>query len=256
MNNIAPITEGLAPTGPTPLRAMTGLTAPETLVFKAIHAAIVEQRLLPGTRLTEEELAAIYATSRMRIRRVLLALAHEGVIALPPGRGAQVACPTAEEARAVFEARRLIEAGLIASRTIALDEGVVHRLRACRAAETAAARAHDRGAMIGQSGAFHIELARGLGNPVMADIIANLVARSSLIIALFQRDGAVCCRADDHDRLIETLSGPRPAAAAAMMRAHLASIEAGLEMATKPAPGGDLRTILGGRRGADPVRDA
>jgi DNA-binding GntR family transcriptional regulator len=96
-----------------PSLAVSGLNGRETEIFSAIHAAITEQRLLPGARLTEEELAEIYDASRMRIRRVLLALAHTGMIDLPPGRGAHVARPSATEARSVFSARRLIEGQLL-----------------------------------------------------------------------------------------------------------------------------------------------
>lgn len=225
-------------------RATTGLTAVEVGIFAALHAAIVEQRLLPGTRLIEEELAAIYRTSRMRIRRVLLALAHEGVIALPPGRGAQVACPSVEDAKSVFQARRLIEAGLIEAPGAALAPPAIAALRQCLRAETAANQVHDRAGMIAQSGLFHLELARGLGNPVIADIVSTLVSRSSLIIALFQRNSAVCCRLDEHAVLIEALEAGRFGPAAVLMRDHLDAIEAGLDIEVKPGVPNDLRAIL------------
>jgi len=226
-------------------RALNGLTAAEAAIFSAVHAAIVEQRLLPGTRLIEEELAAIYQASRMKIRRVLLALAHEGVIDLPPGRGAAVACPTPEEARSVFQARRLIEIGLIEAHSGPVAPALVAALRGRCDAEIEAGRAQDRAGMIALSGAFHIELTRGLGNPVLVEVVSNLVSRSSLIIALFQRHAPVCCRTDDHRRLIDALTAGRIKTAAGLMREHLTAIEAGLDVALQPAVAGDLRSVLG-----------
>lgn len=221
-----------------------GLTAREREIFAALEGAIIEQRLVPGMRLTEEELAAICGASRMRIRRVLLALAHAGMIDLSPGRGAQVACPGPQEAHSVFQARRLLESAQLEAEGARLSAASVTALRALQRREDAAIRADDREAMIRLSGAFHIDLARALGNPVMVDIVAGLVTRSSLIIALFQRAQAAGCRHDDHATLIEALAAGAMVEAAQLMRAHLDAIEAGLDVAIRPSPPGDLRAIL------------
>jgi DNA-binding GntR family transcriptional regulator len=230
---------GLAP------RATSGLTEAETAIFTAVRGAIVEQRLLPGTRLIEEELAAIYQASRMRIRRVLLALAHEGVIDLLPGRGAAVARPTPDEARSVFEARRLIEVGMVEAQVGPIAPALAGVLRACCDAETEAGLVRDRARMIAASGRFHVELTRSLGNSVLVEIVSNLVGRSSLIIGLFQRHPALCCRMDDHQRLLDALVAGRVKAAAGLMRAHLAAIEAGLDVAMTPTETSDLGSVLG-----------
>ena len=54
-----------------------------------------------------------FGVSRTRIRPVLVRLANEQVVTLTPNRGAAIAQPTAQEAREVFEARRLIEPRLV-----------------------------------------------------------------------------------------------------------------------------------------------
>ncbi len=237
MNNLA------RPIASSPL-VTAGLGAAEADIFASIQTAIVEQRLLPGTRLTEEELVAIYGVSRMRIRRVLLALAHTGMISLPRGRGAQVARPTADEARAVFAARRLIESALLEAPERLPDARSIGGLRSIVRRENVAAAKHDRAAMIHLSGVFHVDLARACGNPVIADLVSGLVTRSSLIIALFQGPEATCCRSDDHARLLEALTVPNLAQASAFMRAHLDAIEAGLSLDPKPARKPDLRASL------------
>jgi DNA-binding GntR family transcriptional regulator len=77
-------------------------------IYERIYNAILEHRLPPGTKL-EERLAEIFGTSRARIREVLARLAHEQIVEPHPQRGAYVAKPSVEQARDVFEARRLIE---------------------------------------------------------------------------------------------------------------------------------------------------
>jgi DNA-binding GntR family transcriptional regulator len=226
--------------------AVSGLNGRETEIFSAIQAAITEQRLLPGARLTEEELANIYDTGRMRIRRVLLALAHTGMIHLPPGRGAQVARPSAEEARSVFSARRLIEGRLLEAPEAAPDALALTALTFLVRKEDEAAHANDRAAMIRLSGTFHIELARAYGNPVIAEIVAGLVTRSSLIIALFQTRPTSCCLPEDHGKLLEMLRAGRFAIAGAEMRAHLETIETALNLEPAPLVSLNLRDILVG----------
>src|SRR5690606_9120176 len=81
----------------------------DDIVYAHNLDAILEQRLASSTMLREEALGEIFRVSRTIIRRALLRLAHEGVVLLRPNRGAVVACPSVEEARQVFFARRLVE---------------------------------------------------------------------------------------------------------------------------------------------------
>ncbi|MCF5602574.1 GntR family transcriptional regulator, partial [Pseudomonas syringae] len=69
----------------------------DDVVYEHIFDAILEQRLAPGTRLSEEALGEIFGVSRTIIRRALSRLGHEGVVLLRPNRGAVVASPSVEE---------------------------------------------------------------------------------------------------------------------------------------------------------------
>ena len=69
----------------------------DDIVYAHIFEAILEQRLAPGTKLSEEALGEIFGVSRTIIRRALSRLAHESVVLLRPNRGAVVASPTVEE---------------------------------------------------------------------------------------------------------------------------------------------------------------
>ena len=75
--------------------------------------AIIDQRLLPGTKLVEDKLGQAFGVSRTRVRQVLIRLAQEQVVTLEPNKGATVAQPSIEDAREVFEARALVEAVLV-----------------------------------------------------------------------------------------------------------------------------------------------
>ena len=91
---------------------------------------MIEPRLKPGARLREDALAEVFGTSRTGIRKVLQRLALEQLITLTPGKGATVARPSAEEAREVFDARRMIECALMARLAVGITAAQVNELRA------------------------------------------------------------------------------------------------------------------------------
>ena len=77
--------------------------------YDAIYAAVLDHRLMPGSRLREEELAQAFAVSRTLVRQALHKLAPDGVITLRHNRGAMVPEPTRRDGEHVFDARRVVE---------------------------------------------------------------------------------------------------------------------------------------------------
>src|ERR1700679_3504467 len=99
-------------------------------VYRCILDAVVEQRLPPGAKLTEEQLGAVFEVSRTIVRSALQALAHDHIVTIERHRGAFVSAPTIEDAQDIFFSRRLVESGigLEVARKIRPEE--VERLRA------------------------------------------------------------------------------------------------------------------------------
>ena len=145
-------------------------------IYEQIVSAIFEHRLQPGTKLGEDRLAAIFGVSRSRIRLVLMRLAHEQMVRLEPNRGAFVAAPTPEEARHIFEARRLIEPGVVRRLIGILSANGLARLRGLVRDEGKARERSDRRATIRLSGEFHVLLAELAGNPVLARTMRELTS--------------------------------------------------------------------------------
>src|SRR5215813_13458078 len=87
--------------------------ASASAVYEQIWSAIIDNSLPPETRLVEGHLCEIFGLVRTRLRQVLQRLAHERVVTLMPNRGAMVSKPSIREAREVFEARRVLEAGTV-----------------------------------------------------------------------------------------------------------------------------------------------
>jgi len=111
--------------------------AADEAVYQAILRAIMEGKLKAGTKLAENPLAEIFAVSRERIRKVLQRLGAERRLELIPNRGARVPRPTPESVRSVYEAHRVLEAGVMAQLIRVLDQSLLDQLDAHLAQDVA-----------------------------------------------------------------------------------------------------------------------
>lgn len=211
-------------------QAETGDEIAEEDIVERIFEAVVEQRLPPGTKLSESALCEAFGVGRMRIRRALLLLSSREVVELHANRGAFVASPTADQARDVFEARLALEpniARLAVERASAAD---VASLAAHLKMEHDAHHDDRRHEAIRLSGQFHLMLAQIAGNAVMLRMMKELVTRTSLIIGIFGAPSVTNCRDDDHERILHAFKARDGKAAADLMTEHLRVIEANLQL--------------------------
>jgi DNA-binding GntR family transcriptional regulator len=218
----------------------------EEAIYEKILGAIFDHRLPPGTKLGEDRLASIFGVSRARIRRVLPRLAHEGVVTLEPNRGAFVAKPTVAEARDVFQARRLIEPGIVQNLMRQDDlSATLAKLRRHVVAERRARAAGDARAMVRLSGEFHMLLADAAGNALLAKTMRELTSLTCLIIALYDRPAVPSCLGEEHGDIVDAIASGNRSRANDLMVHHLNHVEANLNLTVvETAPVG-LEEALG-----------
>lgn len=214
-------------------------------VYAEIYAAILDHRLMPGTKLTEDALSEIFGVSRTVVRKALFRLGHENIVRLRPNRGAAVASPTVEEARQVFEARRVVEAATVRAVAANADPAQLDALRALAGKERASFDEGDRRGWIRLSGDFHLRLAEIAGNAVLSAFLKELVSRSSLIIALYEAPGAAACSSDEHTAMIDAIEAGDAGRAGALMEDHLRAIENELSLVEPVAPVDLARAFAG-----------
>ena len=164
-------------------------SAAEDEIVRRIHDAVIEQRLPPGTKLSEAALCEAFGVGRARVRRSLVVLAGREIVELHANRGAFVARPTPEQARDIFDARRAIEPGIVRRAIARATERDLRRLEEHLQAETGASGHRDRRHAIRLSGHFHVILAEIAGNRVLERMVGELVTRTSLIIGMFGGPG-------------------------------------------------------------------
>jgi DNA-binding GntR family transcriptional regulator len=218
--------------------------ASEDEIVRRIHDAVIEQRLPPGTKLSEAVLCEAFGAGRARVRRSLLVLAGREIIELHANRGAFVARPTPEQARDIFDARRALEPGIVRRAAARAQRGDLQRLREHLEAEQGAHGNRDRQHAIRLSGHFHVLLAGIAGNRVLERMVGELITRTSLIIGLFGAPGTDNCRSGEHSRILDAITRHDEATGARLMLEHLTHIEAGLDVSSNEERSVDLMAIF------------
>ena len=216
-------------------------TSPE--IAQRIVEAILAEKLAPGSRLGEQPLADLFKVSRTLVREALMRLAARGIVTVNARRGWFVLEPSVTEAREAFEARQVIETGLL-RQLKSLPPESLKRLRGHIFREKQAIKSGDVGNRSYLLGDFHVCLAETLGNSLLADTLRDLTARTTLISMLYQstHQAEQSCR--EHEDIVAALAKGDMARAERLMRAHIGAVEAGIDVSATPDPLEKLREAL------------
>jgi len=195
--------------------------------------AILSGRIAPGQRLGEQELAGVFGVSRTLVREAMARLSARGMVEVSSRRGWFVVQPSRAEAADAFSARVAIETGMLHALAKPLVKTRLARLKAHYKAERAAIEGGDAGQRSYLLGDFHVCLAECVSGPLLADILRDLTARTTLVATLFQstHDAAQSC--DEHVAIVAALERGDAPGAAELMRAHIGNVAAALG---SPAP--------------------
>lgn len=218
----------------------------EQLIVDRVFKAVMEQRLAPGTKLSESVLCKTFGVGRMRVRRALLLLANQGIVNLQSNRGAFVACPDPREANEVFETRMHLEPSLVRQVALEIDAAGIKSLKEHIGQEINAQARAERTELIRLSGEFHVKIATVTGNAVLHKIMRELVTRTSLIVGLFGSTLHACCPDDEHAHIVHAIERRDADGAADLVRSHLQHIQRSLNLAVPKMDEPDLVSILRG----------
>jgi len=216
---------GRAKQGP---RRTSGATPAEPdradAIYSGLRRAIIEQSLMPGAKLPEDTIGETFGVSRTLVRSALTRLVGEGLVEQVRNRGSFVASPSLAEAQQVFDVRRQLE-GLVVERLAGgLGAAQAKRLRAHVGAERQLL-GRDGPESIRLAGEFHMLLAELTGNALLARYVAEVVSRSSLILALYSRPHSSECGANEHAGILKALIDGDGARARHLMDHHLGLVQ-------------------------------
>lgn len=215
--------------------------ASQSEIAQRVVEAILAQKLPPGGRLGEQELADLFGVSRTLVREALMQLQARGFVEVRSRKGWYVVEPSLAQARDAFAARRVIETGMLREAGKPL-QSVIKRLREHVAEERAAIDGSDAATRAFLLADFHVCLADCLGNRLLTDVMRDLTARTTLVATLYQSTHDARQSNADHAAIVAALAAGDTARAEALMVQHIGDVQEALDESS--AVTGDARERL------------
>ncbi|GAA1228719.1 GntR family transcriptional regulator [Oryzihumus leptocrescens] len=211
-----------------------------------LRAAVLEGELRPGQRLDEAGLVTRLQVSRNTLREAFRLLGHEHVVEHRPNRGVFVRRLSLEEARQLYQTRRLLEVGAV--REAAVTRGGVPTMDpgSRRAAERRwsmavtqveeaaeegreAARRGDYEAVGTANGRFHLALAALAGNEVLDRTLRTILTEMRLLFVVVADPRSVHGRyVEANARIADLVAAGEVVRAAVALEEYLLGSEAHL----------------------------
>jgi DNA-binding GntR family transcriptional regulator len=200
--------------------------APPTV--RAIHATLrhelVTLRLPPATRLSENELALRFGTSRAPVREALIRLADEGFIDILPQRGSFVSRISIGAMRRARFVREAIEISVVRQ---AATDGLSKAVRSDidRAIADQIAARDDPETFTLADDAFHRSLVEGIGIAQLWSVLEREKAQFDRVRFLsLPHTTPVEVLVEQHKAIISAIDARKPDAAADAMHAHMSEV--------------------------------
>ena len=222
------------------------LTVAASISSKIVEA-ILSQQLTPDSRLGESELATLFNCSRTIVREAMLDLSARGIVTVSPRRGWFLTKVDAEMARELYDARQIIEVGLLrhfAQKGRPLEQHLVLRLQAHLAEQLAALSEGHAGRRSYLLGNFHVCLAECLGNRLLAEKLRDFTVLTTLFTMRHQTPGDARLSYEEHVSVVGALASGRLDQACDCMSNHLGTWDAKVHMVREVDPLDGLRRAL------------
>ncbi len=191
-------------------------------IERELREAIVRLELLPGTRLSEQEVATRYGASRQPVREALIALAKSGFLETRPNRGTVVVKISMQhmlEARFVREA---VEVAVVRRACEHFDPLTREQIAGNLQQQEEVYRWEDNSDFSLLDAKFHKELAKGAGCSLAWDTIADTKAQFERVgnLMMIKRDNRELLLVQ-HKTIIEAIDAHDADTAEKVMREHL-----------------------------------
>ncbi|SEP68640.1 transcriptional regulator, GntR family [Devosia sp. YR412] len=206
-------------------------------IEKDLRRSIIELELLPGSRLSEQDIATRLGVSRQPVREALIKLANSRLIEIRPHRGTVVARISAKEMTEALFVRQSVEIAVVEKAAQNFDAWQRKRINSILGQQEEAARRLDHAGFREHDEAFHIAIATGAGVGIAWIAIADMKTHMDRVCNMTLRDEEdMLRRIGEHHAIMEAIDARDVDAARQAMSKHLASILDDLpELETKHA---------------------
>ena len=204
---------------------------------ESVHAClrrdIISGALLPGVRLTEEQLSERYGVSRVPVREALRFLEVEGFVVLEPYRGVSVAPLTSVDATDLFDVRIALETLAARRASERIDEVGARRLVDLLARGRDAVGSSRLDLLPDLNTALHVEIVRSSGNHHLVTLMDQISGKLEWVYA---RGLLVRARAswEEHEAVVASVLSGDPDAAEQTMKRHIRTAESAFVARSSP----------------------
>ena len=191
-------------------------------VAQRLRQMLVENRIAPGAKLNERELADVLHVSRTPLREAIKMLAAEGLVELLPNRGAIAVSLSEADVLNTFEVMAGLEAlsGELAAQRITDEE--LAEIKAMQFEMKAAYTRRDLSNYYRINARIHGAINAAAKNPVLTATYNQVNARLQALRFRSNQDGAKWKRAmAEHEKMIVALERRDAAALRDLLAAHL-----------------------------------
>lgn len=217
------------------LAESVGAIAPQLL--RLLREAIVKCELLPGTVVSEADIARRFGVSRQPVREAFIKLQEAGLLSIRPQRGTvvqRISVDSVFDARFVREA---VEVAVVRAAAELRSKDLDRRLAELIAAQDAAAQASDALAFLRLDEAFHRAMADGIGRSFAWTALEAIKAQMDRVRFLsFEGATPLPDLIRQHRAIAGAIASGDPDKAEASMRTHLREILASLPRIAEAHP--------------------
>lgn len=204
-------------------------------LYSALRAAIIDNALPPGTRISEAEVAQQYGISRQPAREAFIKLANEGLLEIRPQRGtfvAKISLADVMDARFVREA---VEADIAKLLSVKPDPAVIADLRAqiTRQQDLIGGSARD---FMEADEIFHRTLADAAGKSKAWQVVVAMKAQMDRVRFLSSMHFPVDRLIEQHREIVDGIATGDAGRADQGMRLHLQGILSDLPVIKQERP--------------------
>lgn len=194
-------------------------------IEKDLRRAIIDLELLPGSRLSEQEIATRLGVSRQPVREALIRLANSRLIEIRPHRGTVVARISAKEMTEALFVRQSVEIAVVARAAQSFDAWQRKRIASLLVKQEEAASRLDHPGFREHDEAFHIAIATGAGVGIAWIAIADMKTHMDRVCNMtLQSEADMQRRVREHKAIMDAIDAHDVEGAKEAMAHHLGSI--------------------------------
>jgi GntR family transcriptional regulator, rspAB operon transcriptional repressor len=190
-----------------------------------LRRSIIALELLPGTRLSEHDIAERHGVSRQPVREALIGLARTRLVEIQPQRGTVVVKISVRKMMEARFVREAIETAVVRRACSSFDRQSRERIDDLLEMQGHAARRNDHAAFQRYDELFHIALAEGAGCQLAWEAIQDIKAHMDRVCQLTLPSPEAMLPLIEHHRVImAAIDAQEEDSAAEAMRRHLTEI--------------------------------